>query len=111
MVYFKIIMSANGPMPIHRKLCRALHLLAAHCVGEIVPTRLLHVAVFIAFLAPVLHRAAHHPVRRCLRRGMTKGIRNGKLPPRCFLRRRLVRRMFHQSNGTGGRCPPFYGFT
>lgn len=63
------------------------------------------------FLGSVLHRATHHPVRRCLRRGMTKGIRNGKLPPRCFLRGSLVRRMFHQSNGTGGRCPPFYGFT
>lgn len=52
MVYFKIIMSANGPMPIRRKLCQALHLLAAYCAGEIVPMRLLRVAVSIAFLAP-----------------------------------------------------------
>ena len=38
-----------------------------------------------------------------------KGIRNGKLPPRCCLCRRLVRRMVHQSNDKGGRCPPFMG--
>ena len=83
--FYSFFSVSNPPQPgIRLNIRWTRRLLAAICAALILPTFFLRVAAWMAFLAPYPAAPLTAPAAMALPPATSRGIRNGRIPPRCF---------------------------